>query len=152
MNVFRFGLRAASATIALAVFLSCGGAVAQDRLTETGARLTSVGVDPLRVSVARTIAVGGDAVTGSFVTAHTASGKALRRDHLGFWLPWDGRLSSMTDNRFPVTDGRIIFKTLKDENMSGELFPIRITLAYRTQTALKFGVFELQATGSGAGQ
>ncbi len=138
--------------IAFALVAVTGAAMAEDRLTEAGARLEAVGVDPLRVSVARTIAVGGDAVTGSFVTAHTASGKALRRDHLGFWLPWDGRLSSMTNNRFPVTDGRIIFKILKDENMSGELFPIRITLAYRTQTALKFGVFELRATGSGAGQ
>ncbi len=152
MNCIGTRIRVAAATFVLALVFAAGGAAAQDRLTEAGTRLSAVSVDPAGVSVARNVTVAGDSVTGSFVTAHTASGKALRRDHLGFWLPWDGRLASMTDNRFPVSDGQLIFKILKDEDMSGELFPIRITLAYRTQTALKFGVFELLDGGPGAGK
>lgn len=146
------GIRAVLAACAVALMMIGGGASAADRLTEVGARLTSVGVDASRVTVSREIALDGDAVTASFVTAHTAAGKSLRRDHLGFWQPWDGRLSGMIDNRFPVVNGRITFKILKDEDMSGELFPITVTIAYHTQSALKFGVFELRATGSGAGQ
>lgn len=132
--------------------MTAGKALAEDRLTEVGARLSAMGVDRSRVTVSRTVVVGGDTVTASFVTAHTASGKSLRRDHLGFWQPWDGRLSSMIDNRFAVVNGQITFKILKDEDMSRELFPVTVTVAYHTQSALKFGVFELRAEGSGAGQ
>lgn len=145
-------LLAFGATVILGLALAMGGAFAQDRLTEIGARLSAVGVDKTRVTVSRTVAPGADVVTGTYVTAHTASGRALRRNHLGFWMPWDGRLTSMADNRFPVADGLIKFKILKDEDMSAELFPVRITLAYRTQAALKFGVFELREGGLGTGQ
>ena len=147
-------LRAAYAVLAVGFMMSMMtvAAVAEDRLTDVGARLDAVKVDQSRVTVSRTVAVGSDTVTASFVTAHTASGKSLKRDHLGFWQPWDGRLSSMIDNRFPVVNGQITFKILKDENMSGELFPVTVTVAYHTRSALKFGVFELRASGSGAGQ
>ena len=140
------------AAVILLFSLTAGTASARDRLTDLGARLSAVDVDPARVTVLRTIALGGDAVTGTFVTAHTASGKALQRNHLGFWVPWDGRLVSLTDNRFSITGHQVSFKILKDEDMSAELFPIRITLAYRTPTALKFGIFELNRNANGAGQ
>lgn len=152
MNLVGNRCRALLATLALALMTASAGASAADRLTEVGARLAAVSVDAARVTVSREVAVDGDTVTASFVTAHTASGKSLRRDHLGFWQPWDGRLSSMIDNRFPVVNGQIAFKILKDEDMSRELFPVTVTVAYHTQSALKFGVFELRAAGSGAGQ
>jgi hypothetical protein len=140
------------AALTLALSLMVGAASARDRLTDIGARLSAVGVDPARVTVSRTIVLGGDGVAGTFVTAHTASGKALQRNHLGFWVPWDGRLASLTDNRFSIAGDQVTFKILKDEDMSAELFPIRITVAYRTPTALKFGIFELRGNGSGAGR
>ena len=37
----------------------------------------------------------------------------------------------------------LIVKVLKEENMSTEMFPIRITVGYETSSRLKFGVFEL---------
>ena len=129
-----------------------GDAVAGDRLTEIGARLSAVDVDTTRVTAAREIDLGGDVVTATFITAHTASGKALQRNHLGFWIPWNGQLSSLVNNHFPADDGRVGFKILKDEDMSAELFPVRITLAYRTAGAFKFGVFELRDSVQGANQ
>ena len=152
MTSIGIGFRAVLAACAVTLMLASGGALAADRLTEVGARLSAVGVDTSRATVSREVAIGSDTVTASFVTAHTAGGKSLRRDHLGFWQPWDGRLSGMIDNRFPVVNGRINFKILKDEDMSGELFPITVTIAYHTQSALKFGVFELRAVASGTGQ
>ena len=140
------------AMVLLGVSLASGEVTARDRLTEIGARLSAESIDKSKVTVFRTVTSGADVITGTFVTAHTASGRALQRNHLGFWVPWDGRLSSMADNRFAVADGRITFKVLKDEDMSAELFPVRITLAYRTQSALKFGVFELRESGLGIGQ
>ncbi|MDA0342357.1 MAG: hypothetical protein O3B74_12255 [Proteobacteria bacterium] len=132
--------------------VSPSGALAQDRLTEVGASITAVNVDQNRVSLSQTVALGGDVVTGTFVTAHTASGKALQRNHLGYWVPWDGQLASMADNHFPVVDDAVAFKILKDEDMSAELFPVRIMIAYRTRQSLKFGVFEIRNGGAGASQ
>jgi hypothetical protein len=153
MNVVVTNLRATFLALVFGLMLATtGGASAADRLSEVGARLSAVGVEASRVTVTRDVTVDGDTVTASFVTAHTASGKSLRRDHLGFWQPWDGRLSNLIDNRFPVVNGQITFKILKDEDMSRELFPVTVTVAYHTQSTLKFGVFELRATGSGAGQ
>ena len=139
-------------TVVFALALAVGGASARERLTETGARLLAVNVDKTRVTVSTNVATGMDVVTATFVTAHTATGRALQRNHLGFWIPWDGKLAGMADNRFAVADGQITFKILKDEDMSAELFPVRITVAYRTQTTLKFGVFELRESGPGVGR
>jgi hypothetical protein len=139
-------------TVVFGLALATAGASARERLTEIGARLAAVDVDKSRVTVSTKVATGADVITGTFVTAHTATGRALQRNHLGFWIPWDGKLASMADNRFAVADGQVSFKILKDEDMSAELFPVRITLAYRTQTALKFGVFELREDGPGVGR
>jgi hypothetical protein len=38
---------------------------------------------------------------------------------------------------------KINFKSFKDDNLSQELFPIKIMVAYRTASELKFGVFDL---------
>ena len=67
-------------------------------------------------------------------------------------MPWDGRLNNMADNRFAVSGSHVLFKILKDEDMSAELFPIRITISYRTASALKFGVCELRAAVPGGGR
>jgi hypothetical protein len=138
--------------LVLGLVLVMGEALAQDRLTQVGARLSMINIEASRVTVSRQVVVGDDAVTGTYVTAHTASGKALQRNHLGFWVPWDGRLATLADNHFSIVGGSIVFKILKDEDMSGELFPVRVMLAYRTQSALKFGVFDLRETGSETGR
>ena len=47
-------------------------------------------------------------------------------------------------NNFSTRTGNELFiKILKEENMSNEMFPIRITVGYETSSRLKFGVFEL---------
>jgi hypothetical protein len=141
-----------AAAIVAGLSFAIGGAFADDRLTEIGARLRAVDVDKSEVTVSRNVVLGADTVTATYVTAHTASGKALQRTHLGFWVPWDGKLTSMSDNHFSAAAGLITYKILKDEDMSAELFPVRITLAYRTRAAFKFGVFELRESASGGGR
>ncbi|MBM85932.1 MAG: hypothetical protein CMM47_07915, partial [Rhodospirillaceae bacterium] len=111
----------------LVFVISTANALATERLTEAGALLAAMDVETTDVTVTRMVDVGGDRLRGTFVTAHTASGKALQRNHLGYWVPWDGRVNNLADNHFKVSGGQVLFKVLKDEDMSAELFPIRIT-------------------------
>lgn len=133
---------------AAAALIWSGSALAGD-LGEHGAILDDVTVDAASVTVERGVALDGDVPSSTHVTAHTGSGAALQRTNLGYWIPWDGRLSSLVDNGFVASDDRIDFKVMKDEDMRGETFPIRVTIGYRVGDAFKFGVFEIRAAGAG---
>ncbi|MBT3398686.1 MAG: hypothetical protein HN420_01710 [Rhodospirillaceae bacterium] len=132
-------------TILVFLFLATQ-ARAEETLSPTGSKLAAVTVNPVLVTCTVSVALGADTPTTTHVTAHTASGKALQRSNLGYWVPWDGNLMSLIDNHFTATGGTLVFKVVKDENMSDELFPIRVMVAYRTAVAFKYGVFELRTT------
>lgn len=115
---------------------------AAESLTAQGARLANIRVAPAAANVSRTIALGGDAPTATYVTAHMPDGRALQRTNLGYWQPWDGDPDSLVDNGFSPVGGNLTFKILK-EDISARFFPITITLAYRVGDQVKFGVFQI---------
>ncbi|MBT4355776.1 MAG: hypothetical protein HOD13_14545, partial [Rhodospirillaceae bacterium] len=61
----------------------------------------------------------------------------------GYWTPWSGKLDDLVNNFSTQTGQELFVKILKEEDMSNEMFPIRITVAYETSSTFKFGVFEL---------
>ncbi len=122
------------------------GAAAAEKLTVAGAALADVTVNPATVAttgISRTIELSGDAPAATFVTAHLPDGKHLQRSNLGYWLPWDGDVDSLIDNRLPLNgDGTVTFKVVK-EDLSDKMFPIAVTLAYTVGEQVKFGVFQI---------
>ncbi|UUX48636.1 hypothetical protein NUH88_14605 [Nisaea acidiphila] len=117
-------------------------------LSEAGERLPPIVVDSGSVTLEFEIALNGDRPTASYVTARTGDGDALQRTNLGYWVPWDGQLGSLIDNHAQVAAGVMKVKAFKDEDLSGELFPIRLTISYETASAFKFGVVELVHPGT----
>ena len=113
------------------------------KLTRLGAILPSVVINAENVSLDVKVNVDNEEPTSTFVTAHTASGSVLQRNNLGYWIPWSGKLDELINNFSSQTGNELFIKVLKEENMSTELFPIRITVGYETPSGLKFGVLEL---------
>lgn len=128
------------------LLLSTVGAGAAEKLSTGGTALADIAVNPAAVAtsgVSRTIDLSGDAPTATFVTAHLPDGKHLQRSNLGYWLPWDGDVDSLIDNRLPLNgDGTVTFKVVK-EDLSDKMFPIAVTLAYTVGEQVKFGVFQI---------
>ena len=112
-------------------------------LTKLGAILPPVLVNAENVSLDVKVNVENEEPTSTFVTAHTASGSVLQRNNLGYWIPWSGKLHDLINNFSNQTGNELLIKILKEENMSNEMFPIRITVGYETSSVLKFGVLEL---------
>jgi hypothetical protein len=137
-------MRAAATGVALMLgLLLAGMAQAAESLTTTGARLADVPVDPSgAIDLRRTITVGDDSPSAYYVTANMPDGRRLQRNNLGYWLPWDGRASSLIDNRFTLNSGTVTYKILR-QNIGDVFFPITITLAYRVNGTIKFGVFNV---------
>jgi len=129
--------------------VACGSAFADPvTLSEQGARLAPIQVDSANVTVEIKVALGADRPTASYVSARTGDGDVLQRTNLGYWIPWDGRLDSLVDNHAPVSDGEMTVKVFRGEDLRSELFPIRLTIAYETASAFKFGVVELVRSGT----
>ena len=112
-------------------------------MTKLGAILPSVVINAENVSLDVKVNVENEEPTSTFVTAHTASGSVLQRNNLGYWIPWSGKLDELINNFSSKTDNELFIKILKQEDMSTEMFPIRITVGYEMSSGLKFGVFEL---------
>ena len=113
------------------------------KLTKLGAILPPVVINAKNVSLDVKVNVENEEPTSTFVTAHTASGSVLQRNNLGYWIPWSGKLDELINNFSSQTGNELFIKVLKEENMSTEMFPIRITVGYETSSGLKFGVLEL---------
>ena len=135
-------MRAAVAGLALLLGTSFSGMVqAAESLSSSGVRLADETVDlSTSVTLSRTISVGGDSPGATYVTANLADGRRLQRNNLGYWLPWDGRASTLIDNRFAASGGNVTYKILS-QDISDLFFPISITLAYRVDGTIKYGVF-----------
>jgi hypothetical protein len=112
-------------------------------LTKLGAILPPIVINAENVSLTVKVNVENENPSSTFVTAHTASGSVLQRNNLGYWIPWSGKLDELINNFSNQTGNELLIKILKEENMSNEMFPIRITVGYETSSVLKFGVLEL---------
>lgn len=135
------GLAKAALIVGLAVLP--GVAHAAERLTAAGARLADETVDVTdTVTLSRTISLGADSPGAFFVTANLADGRRLQRNNLGYWVPWDGRPTTLIDNRFSIGDAQVTYKILR-QNIADLFFPITITLAYRVDGTIKYGVFNV---------
>ncbi len=111
-------------------------------------RLAPVYADPRNVDLTYTVAIGDDMPVTTHVMARTAAGLNLQRNREGYWVPWSGHLDRLLDNGFQSSDATLTFKIIA-EDLSAEWFPISITVAYRTGSELKLGVFELRGRSAG---
>ena len=112
-------------------------------LVTWGSVLPNATIDAHRASLNIQVEVGDDVPLKTHITAHTPAGNILQRTNLGYWVPWSGKLNDLVDTFSPKTNKAINFKIFKDDDLTEELFPIKIMVAYRTATELKFGVFDL---------
>ena len=112
-------------------------------LVTWGSILPNATIDAHRASLNIQVEVGDDVPLKTHITAHTPAGNILQRTNLGYWVPWSGKLNDLVDTFSPKTNKAINFKIFKDDDLTEELFPIKIMVAYRTATELKFGVFDL---------
>ena len=112
-------------------------------LVTWGAVLPNITIDANRASLSIQVDVGDDVPLETHITAHTPAGNVMQRTNLGYWVPWSGKLVDLVNNFSPMRRNKINFKIFKDDNLSQELFPIKIMVAYRTASELKFGVFDL---------
>ncbi|WP_193187943.1 hypothetical protein [Nisaea sediminum] len=145
---FRHFYRGGLAAFSL-LAVACGTAFADPvTLSEEGVRLAQMEVDSANVSVEIEVALGADQPTANYVSARTGDGDVLQRTNLGYWIPWDGRLGSLVDNHSPVAGNVMKVKVFRGEDLRGELFPVRVTIAYETASSFKFGVVELVQPGT----
>ena len=112
-------------------------------LVTWGSVLPNMTIDANRASLSIQGDVGDDVPLETHITAHTPAGNVMQRTNLGYWVPWSGKLVDLINNFSPMRRNKINFKIFKDDNLSQELFPIKIMVAYRTASELKFGVFDL---------
>ena len=113
-----------------------------ERLRSSGTALSSVIVDPAHAHITRTVQLGREVPLATHVITKTADGKSLQRTALGEWVPWDRDEATLIDNRFTPSGGALTFEVV-DGSLTERFFPISYTVAYRTETALKFGVFSV---------
>ena len=128
--------------IGLIAMLSVHAQARAEALSETGTILSDQLVDFSNADITRTIEIGGDTPSATYVMAHTLGGKHLQRTNLGYWIPWNGNVDELIDNKFPVDGGTVTYKIVS-QNISDFMFPITFVLAYRAGSTLKFGVFQV---------
>jgi hypothetical protein len=135
----------ALALLACAVLIFLGRpALAGEQLTLAGARLSPVVAQSGAIDLRRSVDLGGDQPTATYVAARTAGGAMLMRTRAGYWLPWSGREEDLADNGFAASGGTIEFKLTK-ESLPAAALPLTVTIAYRTAAGVKFGLFEIRA-------
>ena len=112
-------------------------------LVTWGSVLPNMTIDANRASLSIQVDVGDDVPLETHITAHTPAGNVIQRTNLGYWVPWSGKLVDLVNNFSPMRGNKVNFKIFKDDDLSQELFPIKVMVAYRTASELKFGVFDL---------
>ena len=130
--------------LVLSISATTIGAASENlELVTWGSILPNATIDAHRASLNIQVEIGDDVPLKTHITAHTPAGNMLQRTNLGYWVPWSGKLNDLVDTFSPKTNKAINFKIFKDDDLTEELFPIKIMVAYRTATELKFGVFDL---------
>jgi hypothetical protein len=139
----------AGALAALTPWPGLAGTVTVGELSVDGSALGTMAsngeIDDLRFSVA----LGSDQPESTHVWAVVGGGRAMQRSTGGFWVPWNGDLSQLTDNHFTPTDGRIVFKAL-DGSLGTGMQGITIGIGYRVGGVMKYGIYGIVPAGSGS--
>ena len=143
MVKFKIGIALATLITIFLGFNNIAVAFEKLKLVTWGSVLPNATIDSNRASLNIQVNVGGDVPLETHITAHTPAGNVLQRTNLGYWVPWSGKLGDLVNTFSPKSGSKINFKIFKDDDLSQELFPIKIMVAYRTRTELKFGVFDL---------
>jgi hypothetical protein len=141
----RRGLSGAYSLLATSLLVCgvAGGALAGDKLTLAGIYLGEVKVMPATAVVSRAVDLdSGEQPNATYVTMTLREGKRLQRTNEGYWVPWDGAVDSLVDNRFQPLGSQLVFKVLK-EDLTGYMFPLTVTIAYRVPSGVKFGFFQV---------
>lgn len=126
----------------MTVVLATAAAAHAESLSEAGTVLADQRVDFNNADITRSIDLNGDTPSATFVMAHTLGGKRLQRTNLGYWIPWNGDVDELIDNKFQANGGSLTYKIVS-QDISGFMFPITFVLAYRVGETLKFGVFQV---------
>lgn len=114
-----------------------------EALEEGGAVLRDMAIDPANAVADKVILTGGDAVdTTHVVVREHSTNRALQRNNLGFFVPWDGNLDTLIDNHFSTENGSIVFKILRD-GVGDLLYPLSVSIGYRTGGVMKTGHFAI---------
>lgn len=121
-----------------------GAAAAQDVLNSAGATLTPYYNDPGSANIFRVVALNGDVPTATHIVVHLQSTNAYWQRVPQGWLPWDGNVASLQNSGSQQIGPNILFNVVNG-NISDWLFPVSVTVAYRTATELKYGTFEVEA-------
>ena len=106
--------------------------------TNLGGTKSTGQVDDLRF----TVDLAGDVPAGTYVWATVGSNEHRMRTNHGYWLPWNGDLKLLVDNKFPVTDGKITFKIM-DTDIGIDNHGVSLRFGYRLGDILKFGLYAL---------
>ena len=111
------------------------------RLTEDGALLGTLVTDGKIDDLRFTVALDGDVPIATYVWTNIGGGSYLRqRTNEGYWIPWNGRIEELIDNRFAVANDRVVFKVI-DEDIGSDNIGVTINIGYRIGGTLKYGYF-----------
>ncbi len=82
------------------------------------------------------MALDGDVPTVTHVWTNIGGGSYLRqRTNEGYWIPWNGRIEELIDNRFPVANDRVVFKVI-DEDIGSDNMEVAIAIGYKSGATL----------------
>jgi len=129
----------------VAVSLAAAGAFADDRphvLSESGTDLGTMTTAGAVADLRFTVDLRGDRPSATHVWATVGSNDRRVRTNEGYWLPWNGNTDTLVDNRFPVIDGKVVFKVM-DEDIGADNHGVSISIGYRVGDKLKYGVFAI---------
>lgn len=104
--------------------------------TKLGSLATSGSVSDLRFVVD----LQGDVPEGTYVWVNLSSNKRRQRTNEGYWVDWSGNLDDLIDNRFPIGNGKVVFKIM-DEDLGADNSGLTLNIGYKVGNVWKFGVF-----------
>jgi len=126
---------------ALLIWTTAHAAAALDGvhvLTDRGAALGTVTSGGTLNDLRITVDTGGDSVDSTHVWAVIGSSELRQRTNNGYWVPWNGDLADLVDNRFAADGDTIVFKVI-DGSIAEDNQGITIVVGYKTNGTLKYG-------------
>lgn len=112
------------------------------RLDPKGTMLGVLVTDGRLADLRFTVDLGGDVPLATHVWAVVGSSERRQRTNEGYWISWNGDTESLIDNHFPVVDGKVVFKVLK-EDIGPDNHGVTVSTGYRTPEGLKYGYYGL---------
>ena len=133
----------ALALVSLALIVLVRPAAAEPDLSADGAVLPPVVLGNVAAGIVdQTIVLGADVPTSTHVVVQFSGSPPLMRDAGGLFQPWDRDVASLADNGFVPVGDNLEFKVL-NQDLSGNNFPMRVTVYYRANGVLKYGHFDV---------